>query len=304
MQIVDLIRSGRFTEVSASFLDYRRFAEKNPEPIILYGRALIDAMMSLARGDFHEASKHTDEATKISTIWGESIANEALMAQVGWLLYETGEIEGLTEVLENIPKQEVNALNQPLWTLSAGLIYAEKGEMESARQALRGICASTNDLAGLPRGAGRIAIIAVAATVLGHPDLCGTWDPATARSLGTQFARLLAEHHDTIVLAGWPAVLLGSKNRFIGQACLAIPDPDRAVAHLTRAVEENREFAALHIRTRFDLARARLLQPHSHREATAEMRRVEEDAMALGMPRLAAQAASARSQAAAGPHDA
>jgi hypothetical protein len=109
-------------------------------------------------------------------------------------------------------------------------------------------------------------------------------------------AAVLAEHHDTIVLAGWPAVLLGSKHRFIGQACLAIPDPDRAIVHLTRAVQENREFAALHIRTRFDLARARLLQSHGHQEAAAEMRQVEQDATSLGMPRLAAQAADARSR--------
>ena len=292
-QIVDLLRGGRFTEANALVRDYRRFAEKNPEPVILYGRALIEAMMSLARGEFQEASKHTAEAARISTIWGGSIANEALMAQVGWTLYETGELDGLTEVLEDIRTQEVNALNQPLWTLSAGLIYAEKGEMESARQALRGICASTDDLAACPgdpaesplsRSPRRCSAIRASA------DL----EPDTARSWGTQFARLLAEHHDTIVLAGWPAVLLGSKHRFIGQACLAIPDPDRAVVHLTRAVEENREFAAFHIRTRFDLARAHLLQSDGHQESVAEMRRVEQDATALGMRALAAQAVDAR----------
>ena len=292
-QIIDLLRSGRFPEALSLVRDYRRFAEKNPEPVIFYGQAMIDAMICLARGEFQAASDYTSEAARLSTIWGGSQAIEALMAQTGWMLYETGQLDGLTEVLEDIPKQEVNTLNQPLWTLSAGLIHAEKGETEAARQALHGVCASTDDLAGLPRGAGRIAIIAVAATVLGHPGLCGTWHQETARAWGTQIARLLSDHHDTIVLAGWPAVLLGSKNRFIGQACLAIPDPARAVAHLTRAVEENREFAALHIRTRFDLARARLLQPQGHQEAAAEMRRIQRDATALGMPTLAAQAADA-----------
>ncbi len=292
-QIVDLLRGGRLAEAHSLIRDYRQFAEKNPEPVIFYSKALIEAMIFLARGEFQAAGEHTAEAARLSAIWGGSMANEALMAQTGWMLYETGQLKGLTEVLEEIPKQELNKLNQPLWTLSAGLIHAEKGDTESACQALRTVCASTGDLAGLPRGAGRIAIIAVAATVLGHPGLCDTWHPETARSWGTRIARLLSEHHDTMVLAGWPAVLLGSKNRFIGQACLAIPDPARAIAHLTHAAEENREFAALHIRTRFDLARARFLQPGSHQEAAAEMRQVEQDARALGMPRLAAQAADA-----------
>jgi tetratricopeptide (TPR) repeat protein/DNA-binding XRE family transcriptional regulator len=293
-QIIDLIRSGQFSEAQSLVHDWRRFAETNPEPVIRYSLALVQGMVSLAQGEFQTASERTTEAATLSAMWGGSMANEALMAQVGWMLYETGQLEGLTEVLEEIPKQELNSLNQPLWMLSAGLIHAEKGELESARQALRTVWANTAGLERLPRGAGRIAIIAVAATVIGHPGLCGMWHPETARSWGTQIARLLSEHHDMVVIAGWPAVLLGSKNRFIGQACLAIPDPARAIAHLTRAVEENREFAALHIRTRFDLARARLLQPDSHQEAATELRQVEQDARVLGMPRLAGQAADAR----------
>ena len=63
-----------------------------------------------------------------------------------------------------------------------------------------------------------------------------------------------------MVLIGWPAVLLGSKHRFIGLAHLAGAQPAQAAEHLTRAVAQNGDFAALQTRTRFDLARALIRQ--------------------------------------------
>ncbi len=84
--------------------------------------------------------------------------------------------------------------------------------------------------------------------------------------------------------------MLGSKHRFIGQGYLAAHEPDRAITHLVRAEEENREFGALHLRTRFDLARARLCQPDSRTGAETEMKTLQRDATARNMPRLAAQA--------------
>jgi hypothetical protein len=67
-----------------------------------------------------------------------------------------------------------------------------------------------------------------------------------------------------------------------------------AAVHLARAAEENSEFAVLHTRTRFDLARALARQSASRDEGVTEMARVEHRAAELGMAGLAAQAAAER----------
>jgi hypothetical protein len=57
--------------------------------------------------------------------------------------------------------------------------------------------------------------------VIGHPALGDALLPDQADRWGGHIANLLAAHQDTLVVAGWPAVLLGSKHRYIGLAYLA-----------------------------------------------------------------------------------
>jgi hypothetical protein len=220
------------------------------------------------------------------------MAQEALMAQVGWWLYETGQLDGLTEFLAGLQQQEVSSLNGEVWQLASALIHAENGEAEPAIEILREVCRNTSDLKGLARGPGRIGILATAAMVLGHPVLHVVIPQPEAHHLGTSIAELLADHPDKLVLAGWPAVLLGSKQRYIGLACLAAGQPERATEHLARAMKENAAFRVLHTRTRFDLARTLMSRPGRHAEGLAEMRRVQQEAADLEMPRLAALAAA------------
>jgi hypothetical protein len=132
--------------------------------------------------------------------------------------------------------------------------------------------------------------------VIGHPALDNMLPPDEAGRCGERLADLLIAHQDTLVVAGWPAVLPGSKHRYIGVAFLATGQPAIAAVHLARAAEENSEFAALHTRTRFDLARALIRQPASYDEGGTEMKRVRHRAAELGMAGLAAQAAAERDQ--------
>lgn len=290
VRVVDLIRGGRLLELPPALRAHRDFADQNATPVVAYGQALIDAMLLLARGEFSAAQERTAEATRLSEAWGESMAGEALMAQAGWLLYETGKVEGLAEILADLPGQDVNPMNEPVWTLGAGLIHAEQGDSASARRMLREVVASTGTFAGLPSGPSRIAILATAATLLGHPLLSGALPTDEAARWGEAIAGLLARHPDEFVVAGWPAVILGSKHRYIGLAHLAAGQPAEAVGHLTLAADQNSQFAALHVRTRFDLARSLLRQPASRSAGSAEIGQVERRATELGMPVLAAQA--------------
>jgi tetratricopeptide (TPR) repeat protein len=292
-RIIDLIRAGRPIELPSAVRAQRDFAEQSKAPFTIYSHALLNATLALARGDFEAAAAHNAEAARLSEAWGASMAQEALTAQAGWLLYETGEVDGLTDILTTLPQQDVSSLNDLVWALGAGLIHAEKGETEPASRILREVCKNTRDLRRLPRGPTRIGILATAAMVLGHPAVCDALPSHEASRIGTSIAELLTAHTDTLVLAGWPAVILGSKQRYIGLAYLAAGQPANAARRLTRAVEEDSEFAVLQARTQFDLARALLRQPVSHAEGLAEMKRVERRAAGLGMPRLAAQAAAA-----------
>jgi hypothetical protein len=109
-------------------------------------------MLTLARGDFDAAGEHTSEAARLSGAWGESMAREALMGQVGWLLYETGQVDGLTEALADLVQKSVSAQNDQVWSLAAGLIHAEKGETAQAIRLLREVSAISGDFGGLPHG--------------------------------------------------------------------------------------------------------------------------------------------------------
>jgi hypothetical protein len=153
---------------------------------------------------------------------------------------------------------------------------------------------NTRNFAGLARGPSRIGILATAAMVLGHPVMCDALPPEEMRRWGGSIADLLAAHQDTLVVAGWPAVFLGSKHRFIGLAYLAAGQPAKAATHLARAADENSDFAVLHARTRFDLARALIRQPISYAQGITELEGVEQRASELGMAGLAAQAAAER----------
>ncbi len=291
-RIVDIIRSGRLLELSSAVRAYRDFADQSGTPVVVYTQALIDAMLALARGDFGAVGQHIADASRLSEEWGQSMAREALMAQVGWLLYETGQTDGLTEILAELPQQNVSSLNEPVWSLAAAIIYAETGEAGQAIRILREICMNTQDLQNLPRGPGRIGILAASAIVLGHPIVGSQLATADASRWASSIASLLTAHPDELVVAGWPAVLLGSKHRFIGLAHLAAGQTSKAAAHLARAADGNAEFPALDTRTRFDLARALIRQPASHSEGITDMKRVEQKAARLGMACLTSQAAT------------
>lgn len=297
-RVIDLVRAGQLHDLPAAMRAHRQFAQRNPAPFVMYSQALLDAMIALATGDFAAAQRHTAEVARLSEPWGQPMANEAVLAQTGWLLYETGRLDGLAGIVAGLRGPDVTAANEPLWALGVGLINAEEGEAGPASQVLRAVSSETSEFEGLPRGQSRIAILATAAAVLGHPSLSGRpgrrdW----AIRLSRKLAGLLAEHHDAMVMAGWPAVMLGSKQRYIGLAHLAACDPARAAHHLAQAARDNDGFAALQVRTRFDRARALLLQPGKQREAIRELHSVRQIAAGLGMARLAAQAAQQEASA-------
>jgi len=289
-RVIDLIRAGRFDEIPPAVRAHREFSERSAAQLVSYSQALVDAMLALAHGDFPSASASTAEAARLSAGWGKSMAHEALMAQSGWLLYETGQLDGLGEVLAGLPAEDVSGLNEPVWQLGAALIHAEQGNSPAATAILRQVGARTADFACLPRGPSRIGILATAATVLAHPNLAGVLPGADASRWGTSLARLLERHPDDTVLAGWPAVILGSKHRFIGLAQLASGHLPDALANLARAVDHNEYFEALHVRTRFDLARTLMRQPSTRSDGTIRMQQLKQRAASLGMAGLAAQA--------------
>lgn len=293
-RVIDLIRAGRTLELASAVRAQRDFAEQSNAPYTVYSRAIINAMLALARGEFDAVQSYTAETAELSRAWDAPMASEALMAQTGWLLYETGQVNGLTGLLASLLEQDMSSLNEPVWALGTGLIHAETGDAGSAVRFLRDVSRSTSDFRDLPHGPTRIAILATATMVIGHPAVYGFLPREEATRLGRCLAELLAAHPDQMVLAGWPAVILGSKQRYIGLACLASGRPARAARHLRLAVEEDGDFAVLQTRARFDLARALLLQPARRPEGLAEMTRVKQKAAELKMLALEAQATTAQ----------
>lgn len=294
-RIIDLIRGARLPELPSALRELREFAELSASPVTLCMQAIIDAMLSLARGDFEQATQRIADATALSEAWGGSVTHETLIAQTSWLLYETGQVQGLTEILSILPERSVTTLNEPFWALHAGLIAAERRDIELPIRLLREIAVNSGDFANLPRGPSRIGILATAAMLIGHPALRDALPHDEAIRWGGRIADLLTKHKDELVLAGSPAVMLGSKHRYIGLANLAAGQTARAITHLSRAAAENIDFAALHVRTRFDLARTLMRQRTTYSEGASEMERVQQVAVELAMEGLATQATAERS---------
>jgi transcriptional regulator with XRE-family HTH domain len=293
-RFVDHARAGRMNDVLAAVRDHRDFLRRSSAPTLIYFQALAEGMLALARGDWEALGAALAEAGAQSAAWGDSVAGEALMAQAGWQLYETGQVAALNDFLDSLPTRDVSSLNGPVWELGAGLIHAENRETAPAIRRLHDVCDRTDDLRTVPRGPTRPAILATAAMVLGHPDICDVLQPEEGTRLGTSTAELLAASPCTFVVAGWPAVLLGSKDRYIGLAWLAAGRPDLAARHLARAVQDNTGLDVLQTRTQFDLARALMRQRDSYPQGLSELERAGQRAAQLGMRRLAEQAGAER----------
>lgn len=137
-----------------------------------------------------------------------------------------------------------------------------------------------------------MAILATAATLLGHPALAGQLSEDDVARWADSIADSLQGHPDAMAVAGWPAVILGSKDRFIGLAHLAAGRPSLAATHLARAVDQNAGFAVLKARALFDLARALMMQSPGTAEGGAAMRQAWQLATDLGMANLVRQAAA------------
>ena len=254
-------------------------------------------MLALARGDFNAAGEHTSEAARLSGPWGESMAREALMGQMGWLLYETGQIDGLTEALADLAEQSVSAQNDP--------VLVTRRRTHSRRERRNG--AGHPPAQGSQRQLWRVQRPAPRAVA--YCGTCHGRDGHRSPGPGQSCCRQTKQ-------AAWENASLTSSShirthswsqdgqRSCSAASTATSDsptwppgkPATAAVHLARAADENSEFAVLHTRTQFDLARALVRQSDSRHEGVTEMERVEHRAAELGMAGLAAQAAAERDQ--------
>lgn len=289
-RVIDLIRGGRVRELQAALRAHRDFARQSSAQVTLYGHSIVSAMMALARGQWEQVSLCISRAEDFSRAWGESMAGETLLAQTGWLLYETGQTAGLIEMLTGDSEQTISNVNESLWYLGTALVHAEEGDSHSATRMLREVAVGSGDFATLPRGPARIGVLSVAAMLLGHPALHEKLQSGEADRWSASLVDLLTGHPDAMVLVGWPAIILGSKHRYIGLAYLGADQPEQAAIHLNRAVEQNSIFRVLRIRAQFDLARALLRQPGSRPAGADLMAHVRQEAAELEMTSLVTQA--------------
>ncbi|MET8159727.1 AAA family ATPase [Sphaerisporangium sp. NPDC005289] len=104
--------------------------------------------------------------------------------------------------------------------------------------------------------------------------------------------RRLAAHADEMVLAGWPAVLVGPAARFLGLLAMITGDAREALRHLDQATRMVSAAPPHMARLQLDRARAlRLLDPSdASGEATRLLHRSLRLSDRLGMPTLAAKA--------------
>ncbi|MGP4009188.1 AAA family ATPase [Streptomyces sp. 4N124] len=284
-QTIDLFRLGRAEQAEQKMRQYNGLAQRTASPVICFQQAGLSAMHALARGKFTEAETFTRRADELSAGWGGWFASEVVMAQTGWRLIEEGQIEGLAELID-ATLRDITPGNAILWRLAQGIIRAEQQMPEPAAEIVNEVIEETDTFNRLQRGPARIGILALGALLISHPAMENSWPPKALCRWGDQLSSLLEAHSDQAVVIGWPALFFGDKRRFIGLARLRAGDPQTAEALLMQAAETNRRYAALHLRTLYDLARTRTCLPGRTVEARKQLWEITKQAEQLGMRSL------------------
>ncbi|WP_440083344.1 AAA family ATPase [Streptosporangium sp. LJ11] len=306
---IDQLRLGRLREAAATVAGHRRHVARNHRVFGPWLQTTLDTLMDVWHGEFGRAEERVLAEWEQLGKEGESggvaadTLRQTLIGQHYWLLREQGRLGELFG--SGLARQVVEYEYFPIWRAALILALCEIGGHEDARDRLRAFFRETSDLGALPPDGWSVPTLALLAESCALLIEAGHGDPELSRC-GALVRERLSAHRGQIALAGWPTILLGPTDRYLGLLALAEGDAEEALRCFDEALPLAGAASPLIAHLHLDRARALRLRDGagasgvlfgdafggSEEDSARLLRRALRLAERLGMAGVAARALS------------
>ncbi|MER5651229.1 AAA family ATPase [Streptosporangium sp. NPDC002524] len=232
---IDQLRLGRLREAAATVAGHRRHVARNHRVFGPWLQTTLDTLMDVWHGEFGRAEERVlaewrqleslEKAGEGGAVSADTL-RQTLIGQHYWLLREQGRLGELFG--SGLARQVAGYEYFPIWRAALVLALCEIGGHEDARDRLRAFFRETSELGALPPDGWSVPTLALLAESCALLVEAGHGDPELSRCAALVRERLSA-HRGQIALAGWPTVLLGPTDRYLGLLALAEGDAEEAL---------------------------------------------------------------------------
>ncbi|WP_329081986.1 AAA family ATPase [Streptosporangium sp. NBC_01469] len=264
---IDQLRLGRLREAAATVAGHRRHVARNHRVFGPWLQNTLDTLMDVWHGEFGRAEERVlaewrqlDEEGEGEAVSADTL-RQTLIGQHYWLLREQGRLGELFG--SGLARQVVEYEYFPIWRAALVLALCEIGGHEDARDRLRAFFRETSDLGALPPDGWSVPTLALLAESCALLIEAGHGDPELSRCAALVRERLSA-HRGQIALAGWPTILLGPTDRYLGLLALAEGDAEEALRCFGEALLLADAASPLIAHLHLDRARALRLRGGAH----------------------------------------
>lgn len=286
---VDLLLLGR-PEAERSLVELRQRTDALGVESVRLVVKNIEVMQLLRAGRFDDAERAAEACLEAGTRIGDADATAWYGGQILARRWFEGRGAELLPLAAEMAQSPTLAMTNQVFTAAWAALAAEAGEPETAQLALERL-----------RAGGGLAAIAQSSALL-LTVFCAVEAAAAVGDAETAAeAYTILEPYAALPMVGSLGVVcFGSVERTLGIAARTTGEPDRAIAHLDRAVDGNRRLGnrPMHAITRANLAEALLERdgPGDRDRADALLRDAIDGADALAMDRRAATWQTRRDQ--------
>lgn len=235
---------------------YRRLAEKVKQPQGLWYAGMLDAMLALLRGNFHEATMHTEAFATLGRRMNDANAVHSQLAHAALITYELGDLRGAIPMAQSMAERFPSLI---VWQASVAWMLALVGD---ARHSTELVSRLVDELPTTPvrmDWSGAIALLGEAAAL--------NRDRHASRTL----YEVLSPLHDSYVILGVCTLCWGSAARTLGLLAECVGDEDRAARHFEQSVALDAKIGARPWAAHGEFSLARLMRARGERDRAIQL---------------------------------
>lgn len=244
-QFSDFIRADQLNGARAALSKLEVISDKPESALQALGQLVTRSCWNLALGRYEVVQSSLARAIDVRPRVGGAMVDQAIVAQSFWLSRERSDLDTMHALRDGALVLAEADHSTPVWAVAAGALEIDLGLHEQGLQTLLSVV-DVSAVTQLKAGPHRPGILALAAEILGVVAHAGF---APQHDLAEAVLTQLEHEPSNGILFGWPAIYLGSKERFMGLASLATAKPERARAFLQTAVHKDRHLPPLRARS-------------------------------------------------------
>jgi AAA ATPase domain len=226
-----LVELGELRAAEAELDRMARTAERLGEPVRRWQVKVYAAMIALLEGRFDDSTRLAAEALAVRRSGSDPMAFEVFVLQMFIARRDTSDPGGLEGSLKWMI---ANHPNTPIWPCVLGVLYADQGRLDEAREVYEGIVA--DDFA-------RLRVHQNYPVTLAWTSRICTLVGDTSRAPAI-YERLLPFADQNLVLGPSSQASIGSTHRYLGLLSMTLGDLERAAHHFPAAIEMNERMGA------------------------------------------------------------